>query len=409
MLFNFVITHKLVRLIKNILQPGSNISKTSYDLVILDDLFPHLISPFRITEFNELLENFTNSVVFTSVNKFRVQRKKVKFNAVKKTYFQIYPQNRGRIFLYDLDERVTSKLCYVVFLNNAANFFPYITACGLPFVLELYPGGGFQLNDNNSDKKLELITSSPLLKKIIVTQKVTQDYLIDNGFCTPDKVELIYGGVFPANQLNKCDNVKRYFLRDKKTFDICFVAHKYTKHGKDKGYDVFINVAHILSKLIPEAVFHIVGPFDHNDIDVSAIHDRIIFYGPRTTDFFPSFYSGMEIILSPNAPNILSPGAFDGFPTGACIEAALCGTVIFACDLLKLNPFYDGEEIVIIPRDPEKISLMIHKYAKEPELLYKISQRSKERFQQVFSIENQMAPRLRILEQSLTNGGTYET
>ncbi|UWG96663.1 hypothetical protein LPY66_17540 [Dehalobacter sp. DCM] len=69
---------------------------------------------------------------------------------------------------------------------------------------------------------------------------------------------------------------------------------------------------------------HVVGNFDRSDIDVSELGDRIIFYGLRNKSFFPTFYSGIDLIVSPNLPFVLIPGKnYDGFPTGCCIDAAL--------------------------------------------------------------------------------------
>lgn len=288
-----------------------------------------------------------------------------------------------------------------MFLNNADFFLDYLSAFSIPFVLELYPGGGFRLGEEESDRKLKRVTSSPLLRKVIATQKVTFEYLLDKRFCTPDQVEFVYGGVLPAERLPFKLEQKRYFPSCKDRLDICFVAHKYMSQGRDKGYDVFIDVAHILAPIAPDVHFHVVGPFDEEDIDVAGIKTRLTFHGSHPTDFFPDFYSGMDLILSPNAPHILSPGAFDGFPTGACVEAALCGVAVFACDELGLNPFINGEELVIIPRNATSIADIVMKYRNDPELLYRIALNGQRRFCEAFSAESQMDPRIRILESVL--------
>ena len=45
----------------------------------------------------------------------------------------------------------------------------------------------------------------------------------------------------------------------------------------------------------------------------------------------------MDLIISPNVPFVLASGAFDGFPTACCMEAALSGTAMFVTDELKLE------------------------------------------------------------------------
>jgi glycosyltransferase involved in cell wall biosynthesis len=379
-------------------------SDTDYDLVILDDIFPHLLSPFRITEYNAMLDRFHNAAVYSMGNNFKVLGKKRNFHEVLEEYDQFYPDYCHRVFQFHKKRNIKARLCYLMFLNNANFFIDYLTVRNLPFVLELYPGGGFHLDDEESDSKLRKVMSSKLLRKVIVTQKVTLEYLVSNGFCSHERVEFIFGGVFPSERLTKNLRSKRYFQRDKNRLDICFVAHKYMEKGRDKGYDVFVEVARILADLVPEVAFHVVGPFGEDDIKISMIRERITFYGSRTTDFFPDFYAGMDLILSPNAPHILRPGAFDGFPTGACIEAALCGTAVFGCDELGLNPFSNGEELVIIPRDPAAIASVVEEYLRAPERLYLVAQKGQKRFSEVFSTGYQMALRTRILEDYLNPG-----
>src|SRR3970282_285347 len=110
-----------------------------------------------------------------------------------------------------------------------------------------------------------------------------------------------------------------------------------------------------------------------------ALGGQILFHGRKRTDFFPSFYSGMDIILSPNIPFVLHPGSFDGFPTGACMEAGICGVAVFCSDVLKQNiRFRDGEEIVVVPPDPAEIEETIWRYYRNPDALYRLSARGME-------------------------------
>jgi len=376
-----------------------------HELVILDDTFPHLLSAFRITEYNALLQHFKGAAVYSNGVTFSALGDSREFKEIHTEYAQLYPGTSNRVHFYDSRTRLSARLCYLMFLNNANLYIDYIKRRNLPFVLELYPGGGFHLNDEASDRKLKKVTSSPLLKKIIVTQKISYEYLIEKKFCQPEQVKLIYGGVFPQEQLVRGMFPRKYFPADKKTFDICFVAHKYMPHGRDKGYDVFIESARILVARHPETVFHVVGPFGPDDMPVAELGSRIKFYGSRTTEFFPAFYGEMDLILSPNVPFVLRPGAFDGFPTGACIEAAICGVALFCCDELKLNPFVDGEELVVIPPGPADIAGVISKYIRNPVQLYHIARHGQQRFTEVFSYEQQMMPRIKLLEEYLCREG----
>jgi glycosyltransferase involved in cell wall biosynthesis len=180
------------------------------------------------------------------------------------------------------------------------------------------------------------------------------------------------------------------------------VAAKYTERGVDKGYDVFIEVAKRLCEIHSDIRFHVVGSFDQSDIDVSSIKDRIVFYGLRNTDFFPEFYSKMEIVLSPNVPFVLAPGAFDGFPTGSCMEAGLCGVAVFCSDPLNQNiAFTDKEEIVIISREPREIAQLISHYYENPDVLYQVAEKGKRAFLKTLDLKTQMAERMKVLEELL--------
>jgi hypothetical protein len=106
----------------------------------------------------------------------------------------------------------------------------------------------------------------------------------------------------------------------------------------------------------------------------------------------------MDIILSPNKPFLLSPGFFDGFPTGACIEAGLSGVAVFCTDLLQQNIlFRDGKEIVIIQPDAQEICDQILSFYQKPEKLHTLSLEGQKAFHSIFDQVAQMEPRLDIL------------
>jgi hypothetical protein len=244
------------------------------------------------------------------------------------------------------------------------------------------------------------------LQRIIVNQEVTRQYLIEHHFCTSDLIELIPGAVLAADLLTQHSPPRQYYGRHKPTFDICFVAQRYTQYGVDKGYDVFIEVAMNLAKRYRDIRFHVVGTFDSTVLDVSALGDQIIFYGSKNTSFFPSFYSWMDLILSPNVPFVLQPGAFDGFPTGCCMEAGLCGVPVFCTDPLGENQvFRDGEEIVIIPHHADRIAAMVEHYYSNHASLYQIGERGQRAFQKLLAVEAQVRPRLRLLSACMEHEG----
>jgi len=109
--------------------------------------------------------------------------------------------------------------------------------------------------------------------------------------------------------------------------------------------------------------------------------------------------------VSPDIPFALSDGAFDGFPTGSCVEAGLRKVAVFCTDELKLNNhFTDNEEIVIIPHDCDGIVKIIEAYYNAPDKLRSIGEKGAAKLQEVFSYENQILPRIKILENEIRTG-----
>jgi glycosyltransferase involved in cell wall biosynthesis len=294
------------------------------------------------------------------------------------------------------------KLAYCVFLSNAARFVDRFEAADLPFCFTLYPGGGFQLNDERSDRDLRRVCTSPLFRGVVVTQSVTQCYLLDHEFCRTDQITFAFGGVFPLQELTAALPPRRPYPTAKATFDVGFVAFKYSPRGTEKGYDVFVEAARRLAAVVPHARFHVVGNFTPTDIPISDLTDRVTFYGPRPTSFFPPFYASLDVILAPNIPSEHVPGMFDGFPTGCCIEAGACGVVVVCTDPLRLNgPFRSGEDMLIVPRDVGVICDAVADLANDPARLRFLSENGRRTFHRVFAEDEQLRPRHELMDRLL--------
>jgi glycosyltransferase involved in cell wall biosynthesis len=368
------------------------------ELAIFDDSFPHLLSAFRIAEFNAYLAEFPSAEVHSTCVTRCAEGSS--FEKVVAEYDAKFPQFAGRVVPFDPRRIVRARMAYIVFVHNSAFFLDTIARDRLPFVFTLYPGGGFQLNTAAGDARLRAVMQSPWFRRVIVTQRISRDYLLEREFCRPEQVEFIFGGVLPSDQLLQRLPPRLKYRKTKQTFDICFVANRYMPRGVDKGYDVFIEVAKSLARVADDIRFHVVGPFDGNDIDISGIGDRVTFYGFRRTDFFPQFHAGMDLILSPNVPFVLGEGYFDGFPTGCCVEAGLCGVGVVCTDKLKLNvAFKDGDEIVIVPHNVEAICSRVLAYYRDEAALEELSRNSQAAFRRAFDHERQIAPRIRLLRE----------
>ena len=285
-------TSILKLLIKAVAIKAENaLSRRNQGLVIIDDYFPSLATAFRVAEFNSIFDHFQHAVLYsTSSNR-----------AGFAEYARCYPKFTNRVRKFHASRHLKGSGAYLVFLNNIFGHLEYLERYRLPFVFELYPGGGFHLNDAVSDARLRRVFASTMFRKVIVTQNITRDYLLRNNFCSERQIELIFGVVVLSNILNNVTSKRTYPTVDKETFDICFVANKYTPRGVDKGYDRFIACAEILSSRYPQTRFHIVGDFTEEDIEIRGPLQRLVtFYGLRVTSFFPQFYAKMDLILSPN-------------------------------------------------------------------------------------------------------------
>jgi glycosyltransferase involved in cell wall biosynthesis len=391
------------RILENSIQKARS---EKVDLIIIDTVFPHPLSPFRLQEFTSYLNYFPNSLVLTNGEHLHLLKESKGLKEIISEFEQANPDLKDRV-------RVTTReigfyqadLAYVTFLFNINVFLEALERKRIPFVFTLYPGGAFALNSDEPDQMLQRVFKSLQFKKVIVTQKVTHDYLLDRNFCSPEQIEFIYGVVTPLPALtNGAD--KKYFGFDKDILDICFVAHKYMERGVDKGYDIFIEFAKKIVQHHENIRFHVVGSFTKDDIPIEGLDSKITFYGLQKPEWFDEFYLDKDIILSPNIPFKLAEGYFDGFPTASCIDAGVRKVAMFCTDELQLNiKFTDGEDIVIIPSNiREIVDIVLHFYS-NPAMLQKIAETGAKKIREIYSYENQIIPRIRILEKELEREG----
>lgn len=372
------------------------------DLLILDDNFPLENSSFRYYEFITYLYEFNNSEAILTKGLFlndinetiRENNKNIDF------YLSNNPIFKGRILTDPKSKK--AKLAILVFLNNVYENLSYLENSETPFVFTLYPGGGFAINDSDSDKKLAKVFSSRFFRKVIVTQSITLNYLIKNNLCSNDKIEYIYGGVVNRSMLSSNQVDIKRFGKNKKTLDVCFVGHKYMKKGLDKGYDVFIEFAKLINMNHNNIRFHVVGEFTEDDIDVSELKNRIKFYGVKPSSWFLDFYKDKDLIVSPNRPFVLSDGSFDGFPLTCSVEAMLNGVAVFCTDDLSLNEeFIDGKDLIIIKHDANDILNKVQQYYKKPDSLLLISKNGRSAALKNYSYKKQLAPRIKLIKEEL--------
>jgi glycosyltransferase involved in cell wall biosynthesis len=371
----------------------------SYDLVIIDDVFPHPVSGFRYQEFLSYFKHISSMKVLTTGTAMHLLGKKT-INELIIDFKRKFPEIGGKLERFSTFDNINCKLLYFVFLQNAASYVYMAETRGIPFMFSLYLGGGFNLDDASSDQVLKRVLCSPCFRKVIVTQQATYNYLIDKNFCKSEQIEYNFGVVTPLDKFERGGDVnKKHYGIDKLNLDICFVARMNTSYGQDNGYDVFVEVAKRLVKMHSNIHFHVVGNFNEKIINILEIKDNITFYGTQSPNCFDEFYKDKDIILSPNIPGMIFTGSFDEFPTLSCIDAGIRKTAIFCTDPLDLNNshFKDNEQIVIINSTASKIIDKIDYYYNNPEDLKDICENGYKAIKDLYGFDNQIAARIRSL------------
>jgi glycosyltransferase involved in cell wall biosynthesis len=357
------------------------------DIAVIDGGFPgKLHFGFRNYEISGLLRDLPNCESFTMYPmkpgihawfKHGYGMSEEEFMKNRDAYYKFYPENTGKLNYLSEITKYKFKLAYSFFLAETYTLLPFYKKNKIPFVFVLYPGGAFGINNSSSDKMLKMIFSCKFFRGVIATQKITYDYLIDKLKVDKNKIFYLFGGYaqFDVSQAL----LKKKYKVDKSTFDICFVAAKYSERGVDKGYDLFVDTAKYFYKIYKNMHFHVVGGFNETDIDVSDIKERFIFYGFRQPDFLLQFYSKMDICLSPNRPFKLYQGNFDGFPLG--LECMVCGVALFTTDELNNNRSQISEDaIVIIKPVIDDIINKIERYYHDTNKLYELSLKGQKYF-----------------------------
>lgn len=382
----------------------------SKKFVILDDIFPHpySLNSWRGIEFFSYLDNFQDTMILSTLDSISLLG-----GYSKEEIIELYEENYPLYFekFQCLEQKKTLDLenagfVYSIFLNNIWNNMEYIEKYRIPFVFELYPGGGFALDNLESDQKLKKIMASECFKGVIVSSVVTYEYLLNKKMCEKSKINLIQGCI--VNSWNRGEKTKKLtYGSQKETFDIAFAAYKYSEKGHDKGYDVFIAVAKELSKISKDFVFHVIGNFDEQTIDVTSLGKRIHFYGVREETWFEDFYKNVDVFLSPNRAFELNKGSFDGFPTGCAIDALLEEVVLIATDELRQNmgQYINGEDLFIVDNNITIIMDRILYLYNNPQKIYEIGHRGAVRAKYIYSKEKQILPRVEYLKNKMKEVG----
>ena len=371
---------------------------------VLDDFFPNLLTGFRVAEYNALLSRFPGLRIASSYGDF---------GAAHAAYAARYPEHAPRVVRYSAPLLDGAAFVYLNFLNNAIQFLPDLEGRAIPFALTLYPGGGFGLDEPDSDHKLARVLASPLLRGVLVTQSVSRDYLRPR---LPAGVPLeeIFGVV--ANPVYFAPSPPRaWYGSGKPAFDLAFVAEKYMPRGENKGFPAFVEgtgrwLAAARPAVAAAARIHVVGSFGPDDWRECAPPGApapealpVTFHGRLETHALRALLHDVDLVVSPNRPFVLHAGNFDGFPTGCCVEASLCGAAFAATDPLTLNHghYRDGVDFLQVTPDAAGVADAITRATADPAALRRLAEAGRAATRRWFDPAIQIGGRIAFLERML--------
>lgn len=370
--------------------------KYKYKIILIDDIMPSVLSPWRSNEYNDICREFENVMVLTNQSEYH------KYDNGNSYYENIKLLSKDYYFLsksirpLNLFTNINTQLIYFVFYKNVSQYFDIIERKRLNFAFTLYPGGGFNINCKATEKRLTLICNSIYFKGLIVNQYHVKKYLINNNICEEKNINLIPG--VPINLFNR---VSYNIIKDTNKLKLLFFANKYCDHGMDKGFDTFIEVAKILSTKNLNIEFHVIGSFSKKDLHDEKQHYKIFFHGSLSENSYFKILAETHIILSPNRPFILNKFGFDGFPLSTCVDASLFSNLIMATDYFdeasSMN-LINNIDFIKINNDEIKICQRIIELYNDAVLLKTIANNGKQKISKIYSYDNQLIPRLNFFK-----------
>jgi glycosyltransferase involved in cell wall biosynthesis len=364
-------------------------------IAIVDDYFPTVGTGFRLAEFSWLLRRDVVSEVLTTVEPLH---ERIGW------YSATQPLVWKRVRRFEEARLARHELAYVLFLNNAVHHVETFERIGMPFVVTLYPGGGLYLGEPEAERKLERVLGSPMLRHVITTQPIVTDR-VRAGVGEDVEVTEILGVVVDPEYLGPGPGHRNDYYDPAdptSVLRLCFVAHKYTPDGADKGFPEFLGTIAALRAAGVPVRGQVVGGFDASDLPAEHADLPIEFVGLLPTATLRQFFADQDVILSPTRTDVLAPGSFDGFPTGATIEAALCGVAVVASDGRGQNRlFTDGRDIVLVRPDADEIVRRLLAVIRRPGELRRLALAGLSTARAGYSLNRQLWGRRAALEGTL--------
>ena len=132
------------------------------DLLIIDDILPCGFSPSRTIEYGHYLSFFDTALL--SLQGWHLWAGNETFDE-QLAALPIDPGLKSRVLPFAAGARISARLAYVTFAGNAVRLLPYLESRNLPFILQLYPGGAFAIDQPETNKNSSACLAFALLSK----------------------------------------------------------------------------------------------------------------------------------------------------------------------------------------------------------------------------------------------------
>jgi glycosyltransferase involved in cell wall biosynthesis len=362
-------------------------------LGIFDDLFPYRASGFRLTEHVDLLEAFPRSSVYSTLGSLSWMGIADQRSTILDGWYVPTNSLASRLHIVESAGVVPQHdAFYMLFLNNARDFLRDNDESG-PVFFTLYPGGGLRFNDAECHQVMQEVFKHKRFGGVIVTQPVVLDYLMDQRLVPAEKVLYVFGGV-----IGRHSSALVTPKRERKSLSVAFAAFRYDEHGRDKGLDLFVDAIRLVAPRVPLDV-HFFGPWSEKDVRPVDRNAQITFHGILENQDLRSAFSEIDVAVFPTRAGILGDGSFDGFPTGAAVEAALAGAAVITTNpLAQSTPFENGDSIIEVVPSAEAIEHWLDALWSDQSRLDELRFRGQEVATSVYSYEQQMLPRIQWLK-----------
>lgn len=376
--------------------------KDKLSVLIIDDLLPSPLFPWRNYEFDELIKEIPQTSVVCDLNIFRFYSRNKTFEENLIDLGVDYPSLAKQCKKLRLFQNSNVSLVYMLFFHNVSRYFAHFERHKMHFAFTLYPGGGFVIGNNQINERLKQICKSSYFKGLVVNQPFLYDYLIQNKIVEANKIHLISGVPLKTDNYSPSEIHERKFQNQ--IIEIVFIANKYMVQGFDKGFDLFQMIAQQLLKSTNSLTFHVIGGFSENDLIFPQLNEFFIFHGQLHESKMGEVFSKTQICISPNRRNALAEGAFDGFPLASSVTAGLYNNLLLLTDPLNQSQevgLIDGEDFIKISLDLFDVDAILKNIIADRNKMKQIAFAGKNKLQYLYGKENQISPRIKFIKSIL--------